>query len=271
MIVDFHFILWPVYQGGLKKMIAFSFCFLHPYSYLSLMSLIMIRANSLSGPSFLFLSQMVREKWKAIDKETKDYCELVCRIIKDRHSQLLTKYGNQFSDFTLTTEVVPTQVNKGKNEKSSSNAPVIHTKAKERQYEKSSSNAQKNVQPRMSENRNHASQAMLQDAEILHNASQVMMQDAQIDSSNNNPEYVYLPVQRYLSLRASWTREQAMLTNPVYCRLYTMMQQQYQQNQGAFLPPTYEVDIPNSNKVSVSSGSLGHSDHSNCSDHSDTR
>lgn len=255
------------------------------------MSLIMIRANTLSVPSFVDLSRMVGEKWKAIDKETKDYCELVCRIIKDRHSRLLTKYGNQFSDFTLTTEVAPTQ----ENEKSTSNAqkveprnenshhasqatqlmkdrhPVFHTKVKERQYKKSSSNAQKNVQPRMSENRNHASQAMMQDAEILHNASQamiqdaeifhnasqVMMQDAQIDS--NNPEYVYLPVQRYLSLRASWTREQAMLTNPVYYRLYTMMQQQYQQNQGAFLPDR------------VRSGSLGQIDHSNCSDHSDTR
>lgn len=103
----------------------FPSCFLHPYSYLSLMSLIMIRANTLSVPTFVDLSRMVGEKWKAIDKETKDYCELVCRIIKDRHSRLLTKYGNQFSDFTFTTEVVPTQVDKGKNEKSTSNAQKV--------------------------------------------------------------------------------------------------------------------------------------------------
>jgi hypothetical protein len=28
--IDFHFILWPVHQGGLKKMIAFSFMFPTP-------------------------------------------------------------------------------------------------------------------------------------------------------------------------------------------------------------------------------------------------
>jgi hypothetical protein len=187
---------------------------------------------------------MMNESWKTIDKETKDYCELVSRIIKDRHTQLM-KLRNP--DFLL-----PAKVKKMKDKNSSSSA--------------------QNMEPSLSESSHHSSPAMPQDAEILHNASQVLIQDAQINSRNNdNPiEYVYLPVERYLSMRASWAREQAMLENPDYCRMYMMMQMQmqYQQNQGAFLPPNYVVNVPNSNTTaSVSSDSLPHIDHS---DHSKT-
>ena len=199
----------------------------------------------ISVTSFSDLSQMMNESWKTIDKETKDYCELVSRIIKDRHTELMK---DRNPDFLLTAKV-------------------------KKMKDKNSSNSAQNIEPSLSESSHHSSsQAMPQDAEILHNASQVLMQDAQINSRNNdNPiEYVYLPVERYLSMRASWAREQAMLENPDYCRMYMMMQMQmqYQQQEGAFLPPNYVVNVPNSNTTaSVSSDSLPHIDHS---DHSKT-
>ncbi len=46
--------------------------------------------------SFTDLSRTVAENWKSIDKETKDYCHLLARIIKERHTVLSEAERRQY-------------------------------------------------------------------------------------------------------------------------------------------------------------------------------
>jgi hypothetical protein len=128
-------------------------------------------------PSFVDLARTVGENWKTIDKETKDYCESVCHIIKDRYAQLLT---NDSSDSDILP-TVPAKVGKMMKDKKSKVPTQVHNKEK--------NVAQIIFQPRIESSSHHhhaSSQATIQDAEILHHASQVMIQNA-AHNNNNSP------------------------------------------------------------------------------------
>jgi hypothetical protein len=127
----------------------------------------------------------VGENWKTIDKETKDYCESVCHIIKDRYAQLLTNNINN-SDILP----VPAKVVKKMKDKKSKVPTLVHNKGK--------NVAQIIFQPRIESSHHHASsQATIQDAEILHHASQVMMQNAHNNNSPTTMPYLARPHNSY--------------------------------------------------------------------------